>query len=41
MGIDGAPIRRRNSESTILEGLFEEIEWSVAPAGNPRNRDIH
>ncbi|OMJ24386.1 hypothetical protein AYI70_g1621 [Smittium culicis] len=41
MDIDGAPIRRSNSESTILEGPFEEMEWSVVPAGNPRNRDIH
>ncbi|OMJ12095.1 hypothetical protein AYI70_g9314 [Smittium culicis] len=28
-------------ESTILEGPFEEMEWSVVPSGNPRNRDIH
>ncbi|OMJ11541.1 hypothetical protein AYI70_g9649 [Smittium culicis] len=41
MGIDGAPIRRSNSESTILEGPFEEMEWSFVPAGNPRNQDIH
>ncbi|OMJ15306.1 hypothetical protein AYI70_g7362, partial [Smittium culicis] len=41
MDIDCASIRRNNSESTILEEPFEEIEWSVVPAGNPRNRDIH
>ncbi|OLY78241.1 hypothetical protein AYI68_g7715 [Smittium mucronatum] len=39
--IDGAPIGRRNSESTIRKRPFEEMELSVVPAGNPRNRDIH
>ncbi|OLY78358.1 hypothetical protein AYI68_g7594 [Smittium mucronatum] len=41
MDIDGASTGRKNSESTILEGPFEESEWSVVPAGNPRNRNIH
>ncbi|OLY77647.1 hypothetical protein AYI68_g8319 [Smittium mucronatum] len=39
--IDGEPIRRKNTESAILEGPFEKMEWSVVPTGNPRNRDIH
>ncbi|OLY77856.1 hypothetical protein AYI68_g8104 [Smittium mucronatum] len=30
--IDGALIRQRNSEYTIMEGPFEEMEWSVVPA---------
>ncbi|OMJ16012.1 hypothetical protein AYI70_g6869 [Smittium culicis] len=41
MEIDSLPIRRSNLDSTFMEGPLEEIEWSVVPAGNPRNRGIH
>ncbi|OMJ24542.1 hypothetical protein AYI69_g4596 [Smittium culicis] len=41
MDIDGLPIRRRSTESTYLEGPFEEMEWSVVPVGNSRSRGIH
>ncbi|OLY82392.1 hypothetical protein AYI68_g3497 [Smittium mucronatum] len=37
MDIDGASTGRRNSEPTILEEPFEEMEWSVVPSENPRN----
>ncbi|OMJ27481.1 hypothetical protein AYI69_g3077, partial [Smittium culicis] len=41
MEIDGLPIRRNNTESNVLEGPFEEMKWSVVPAGTPRSRGIH
>ncbi|OMJ13475.1 hypothetical protein AYI69_g8995, partial [Smittium culicis] len=41
MEIEGLPIRRNNTESNVLEGPLEEMEWSVVPAGNPRSRVIH
>ncbi|OMJ27987.1 hypothetical protein AYI69_g2553 [Smittium culicis] len=41
MDIDGLSIRRSNTDSTVLEGPFEEMEWSFVPARNPRSRVIH
>ncbi|OMJ12114.1 hypothetical protein AYI69_g9553 [Smittium culicis] len=38
MDINVIPIRRSNTESTVLERPFEEVEWCVVPAVNPREQ---